>query len=429
MGERAVSGQDGNNNEMMVFVAIILVLVLVVPSVYAMYAGSINGPLLKLAQLEVLPFRIASDEATLAAIKFGSIDPTSIDWNMMEKILAYAGSWIRWPYAAALAAMVYYSVMYMGRAERLKRKFNMDRLLENNAMNFPCLRPVVGRGKYLLSQESYDRGLWKIARSPVQFALENGIMTYSNGQPCPVGEALENGLGSQDKPAFGQCAFDEARATEVFTAQLGKQFSNFESLSSVRKVIASAFILYAVGKKNECVSILDCMSSSYGENDGKWECPILEDTKFRKKVAAISNNWNDFISRPAVSRHTAYEIPLLMSFLIEARKKGVLACSQFLWLRPMDRPLWYALNQCGGRVAWAESLAPWAHFQAEELTKSALSEANVKAAVSSLEKSLASQGWFTQNQFNPYADDSASGFEEQIDLSLVSAPAEEEIGE
>ena len=85
-----------------------------------------------------------------------------------------------------------------------------------------------------------------------------------------------------------------------------------------------------------------------------------------------------------------------MALLYRARQKGVLASSQFLWLRPLDRPLWYALNQCVGRAAWAEGFAAWAHYQAEEKAGKALSEPHVQPAVASLRQSLAAQGWLTE---------------------------------
>ena len=78
-----------------------------------------------------------------------------------------------------------------------------------------------------------------------------------------------------------------------------------------------------------------------------------------------------------------------------ARKKGVLACPQFLFLRPIDRVLWYALNQCGGRTAWIEAAAAWSHWQAEKKSGRAIPEPQIARAVAALEKNLAEQGWLT----------------------------------
>ena len=92
-----------------------------------------------------------------------------------------------------------------------------------------------------------------------------------------------------------------------------------------------------------------------------------------------------------------------MALLTRARHKGVLASSQFLWLRPLDRPLWYALNQCGGRAAWAEGFAAWAHYAAEEKAKKALAEPHITQAVRRLRDSLSTQGWLTDTAPGPVA--------------------------
>ena len=102
------------------------------------------------------------------------------------------------------------------------------------------------------------------------------------------------------------------------------------------------------------------------------------------------------LSEKCLTIHAAYELPWFMALLCRARQKGVLGTSQFLWLRPLDRPLWYALNQCGGRAAWAEAFAAWAHYQAEEKVGMLLMEPHVQPAVASLRQSLAAQGWLTE---------------------------------
>lgn len=102
------------------------------------------------------------------------------------------------------------------------------------------------------------------------------------------------------------------------------------------------------------------------------------------------------LSEKCLTIHASYELPWFITLLYRARQKGVLATSQFLWLRPLDRPLWYALNQCGGRAAWAEGFAAWAHYQAEEKAGMRLPEPHVQPAVASLRQSLAAQGWLTE---------------------------------
>ena len=126
-----------------------------------------------------------------------------------------------------------------------------------------------------------------------------------------------------------------------------------------------------------------------------------------------------------------------MALITRARKKGVLASSQFLWLRPLDRPLWYAVHQCGGRAAWAEAFAAWAHYSAEEKAKKPLPEPRLSHAVRRLRNSLSSQGWLADTaraagapQSMPPVESSApTPAEEGASPEIVYAAADEEAEE
>mgnify|MGYP007076386948 CR=1 FL=1 len=151
-------------------------------------------------------------------------------------------------------------------------------------------------------------------------------------------------------------------------------------MSAERKALAAAFLAYGVGDKQACLHLLDAVSASYTEKDGP-VCLVLEKPAFQKDVRNAWNFHKKRLGDPLLKRHTAFELPWFMAALTLARRKGVLASSQFLWVRPVDRPLWYALHQCGGRAAWAEAFASWAHYAAEEKAKKALAEPHIAQAV------------------------------------------------
>ena len=48
------------------------------------------------------------------------------------------------------------------------------------------------------------------------------------------------------------------------------------------------------------------------------------------------------------------------------RDDGVVPCSEFLWLKPLDRRLWYMLNSIGRQTPFAEVGGPFAHWRAEK---------------------------------------------------------------
>ena len=227
--------QPSDNRDDLIFLccALLILFCVVIPGLYAAHCGSINGPLLRLALAQVKIFAPFSEEARTALARLSDVDPASLNWEQMRRILHYSASWIRWPLALILALCFLY-VFFHDRVGRLVRRFNMNRLLKNNAASFPCLWPVVGRGSYLLSQKSFDSGLWRIARTPAQFALEHGLLLDADGQPFSPEQGLRDGLPDTELPVWGNARLDEAKTLEVLRAQLGKPFGSYAELTPLR---------------------------------------------------------------------------------------------------------------------------------------------------------------------------------------------------
>ena len=387
--------RDNRDDHLFLWCAFLILVFVVLPALYIAHADSVNKPLLALAKAQIQVFTPFFDEAQTAWTRIAEADPASLSWETMQKVLHYTGSWIRWPFLLLLVLFGVASI-FMGRVSGLVRRFNMESLLKPNAETFPCVRRVVGLGKYLLSPTSYDSGLWRIARTPVQFALEHGLLLDEQGKPFTPEQALKNGLPSTALPAWGHARLDEGKARAVLTEQLGKPYEGDKGFSPCRHALSAAVLAYADGDKKGCIALLDAVSLSYTEENGQASCPVLKDDNFVSKLKKQWECHSSVLSEKCLTIHAAYELPWFMALLCRARQKGVLGTSQFLWLRPLDRPLWYALNQCGGRAAWAEAFAAWAHYQAEEKVGMLLMEPHVQPAVASLRQSLAAQGWLTE---------------------------------
>ena len=385
--------KEDSGNAFFLLICLMIAVLFLLPTWYANRAGSINAALLDVAKTQLTVFSAFSAEAYEAWERITRADPAALGWDQVMAVLRYSGKWIRWPYGLALVALGV-AAIYMGRTGGLIRRLNMESLLLHNAESFACLRPIVGRGKHLLSPESYDVGPWRIARSPVQFALEHGLLLNAEGVPFTPEQALRRGLPHADLPAYGHAHLDEEKTAEVLRLQLGKRLRGFGALTSERKVLASSFLAYAAGDKKECLALLDAVSASYTENEAP-ACLVLTQPAFQKKVARVWNSHKKLRSASLLKRHAAFELPWFMALLTLARRKGVLASSQFIWVRPVDRPLWYALNQCGGRTAWAEGFAAWAHYAAEEKAGKTSREMRTAHAVARLRATLAAQGWLT----------------------------------
>jgi hypothetical protein len=422
--------ENRENTWLIICAAVLMLFFVLIPSWYAARAGAINGPLLALAKLQIKMFVPFSAEAHKAWDYITTLDPATLTWERMTGILSYTGKWIRWPLALFLA-LLGVSALFMGRVNKLIRRLNMESLLRHNAESFPCLLPVVGRGKYLLSPESHDAGPWRIALSPLQFAVENGLLVDDAGNAFSPDQVFRQGLGHTDAPAWGQARLDEAKTLDILRLRLGPVYDGVFALPPCRKALTAAFLAYAGGDKKEAVAVLDDLSRAYTEKDGVPACPLLDDASFRKRLDTALDRHKGILAGKAVARHSAFELVWLMALLIRARKKGVLASSQFLFVRPLDRPLWYALNQCGGRAAWAEGFAAWAHYAAEEKAGRVLTEPKLEQAVRALRDALAAQGWLTDKSLpakepEPVPGNPALNPKPETDPEIVFAPAEDD---
>ena len=170
-----MSRMDNQDNTAFLGLALVIIVFAMIPALYAARAGSINGALLTLAKFELKIFVPFSQEAQTAWEHISGLDPALLTWERMQAVLSYTGKWIRWPFGLFLVLFGLASI-FMGRVRGLTRRLDMESLLRNNAESFACLCPIVGRGKELLDPKSYDSGNWRIARSPLQFAAEHGLL-------------------------------------------------------------------------------------------------------------------------------------------------------------------------------------------------------------------------------------------------------------
>ena len=76
------------------------------------------------------------------------------------------------------------------------------------------------------------------------------------------------------------------------------------------------------------------------------------------------------------------------AILAAARETGPLPTSEFQWLKGVDRPLFYALNNLGRRTFHVEGLAAAAHYRAEVAAGKRLPEPAVEDAARTVRHGL-----------------------------------------
>jgi intracellular multiplication protein IcmP len=89
----------------------------------------------------------------------------------------------------------------------------------------------------------------------------------------------------------------------------------------------------------------------------------------------------------AVSPH-AYVMTAMASLLEASRATGVLASAEFLWLKRVDRNLWYMLSSVGRQTPFPEVGGVFAHWIVEKKLRRPLKVPMVNEAVVALDLAI-----------------------------------------
>jgi intracellular multiplication protein IcmP len=137
--------------------------------------------------------------------------------------------------------------------------------------------------------------------------------------------------------------------------QLGPYWSGFNNCPAHTSALAAVFIARMNRDRDAANNILKVISKTFisGKPDFSVAKPILKKYQNTEIVQEILN------------KH-AYTLTVMASLLNAARDDGVVPSSEFLWLKPIDRRLWYMLNCVGRQTPFSEVGGPFAHWRAEK---------------------------------------------------------------
>jgi len=149
---------------------------------------------------------------------------------------------------------------------------------------------------------------------------------------------------------------DREVARKVFLKQLGKRFS-LKTMAPHERALYAVFAAKIAKDRDAGQDLLAELSRScLRTKDGAPDYSLSNDL-YRK-------HFKQGMPFAKVHRYTR---TLLMSMLVAAKEQGKLTPSFFLWLKPIDRTLWYALNRVGAQVPFTEAAAIWNVWEAEQV--------------------------------------------------------------
>lgn len=294
---------------------------------------------------------------------FSPADYGSVDLNQIINVSNAVGSYLSYPVAAILATLAI--VLYASNPTlRFKKTYNMKALAELEKENWPQITPVV---KLDLVSEDIDKGPWSMALSPMQFAKKYQLLREEQ----PTENAAY--IGKQRIIAV----VIRERAQSIFALQLGGYWTSPDNLKIHTKAIFAACAARIAGDREGAANLLAqiARSSATGKLD------------FSGTDALLKKHVNHKVVVKVMQSH-AYIFTVMASMLATARNDGVFSTADFLWLKPVDRQLWYVLNNVGRQTAFPEIAGFYSHWLAELQLGYRLYVPVVDEAVNALDKAI-----------------------------------------
>ena len=241
------------------------------------------------------------------------------------------------------------------------RKLNIETLAKEHAVSFPITEPILkfnplkANFRTLGSPVPDKLPLFAEALSPEEWVSHNGIPLMD-----------------------GTIDYDYAR--RAFARQLGGRWKGVSALPWYGKALFAAFAMKASGQRAEADEMLGDIARCWSPARG-----LVLTSGLRSKINSVIDDPRQGRVIEKIAAQHYFVAPALLRCLQRAREQGgVLAPAQFLWLRGVDRHLWYALNNLGRSASHVEAAGSIAHYRAEKSAGKPIPNPQVDIAVDAL---------------------------------------------
>jgi intracellular multiplication protein IcmP len=296
-------------------------------------------------------------------IAFALQHPASITASSMIMMGSSVGDIIRYPFVIILIILAF--VVYMSNSVRsFKRTYTMKSLSELENANWPQISPVVGLD---LVKTDLDTGPWAMALSPMQFCKRNNLLIEVRPQRV-------EGMKRSEWDRI-DVVLKRGEANRLFSMQLGPLWAGPDKLPPYARALFAAFAARVNADPNGIKLILQMARTCKSRLDFSGADELLKKHYQSKAIQGI------------VTGH-AYMLTVMATMLERSRDDGVQASSDFLWLKAIDRRLWYTLNTVGRQTPFIEVAGIFAHWIAEKEAGKKLIVPMVDEATNAVELAL-----------------------------------------
>ena len=304
----------------------------------------------------------SSIKPTLAVLE--RADPGSMAFADLQTISTEVGQYLAYPVAAillALGVLLYFANVPLN----FRRTYSMESLREAEHVNWPQIDPVV---KLNLIEQDLLEGPWAMSSTPMEFAKRYQLIKV---------EAISESTSFKDRHRKKVTVLRDKTFSQ-FVVQLGPFWRGPDALPIHMRALFAVFAARANHDLAAADKLLKQISASTAEE--------------KLNFAGTDELLYQYLESKPIKRlgeKHGYVFTVMATMLEYARVDGVCPAADFLWLKPLDRALWYLLNTIGRQTTFLEVAGPIAHWKAELEIGHRLYSPRVAAAVDGLELAIA----------------------------------------
>ncbi len=366
MSKGGGGGQDGNSENSYALLWILFIVFVLAGLIWYFFQNQLITAFIAVKKYEILAisFFIDNENVRKAIMWTESADHYNITLQDASVISTFIGQYLMYPLCFILGVMAV--IMLKGTATmRYTKAYNMDTLAQQEKENWPQISPVVDID---LIAEDVGKGPWAMSMNPMQFARHYKLLKV---------EMMADRKAAWKQEGVTKATVIREAATQVFASQLGPLWQGVDALPPHTKALYAAFLARVEHDTDACRAYLGKMSKSAAKGTMDYSLTDEYLKKYQSKAADLCQKKHAYVST------------VMAGMLTLARTDGVLASSDFLWVKPIDRRLWYVLNCVGRQVSVPEVAGVYAHYFAERELGRALTVPMVDEATNALEIAIA----------------------------------------
>src|SRR3990167_2004050 len=366
MAAPAQQGSGQSDNTMGVIWGVVACLVVIGVIWYSFKNYIISAYLtLKLYEINFLSlFSSTRFEDLRATILAALTNPDKLNFADLITIGDGVGDWLRLPLVVLFIILAF--VVYLSNSARVyRRNYTMQELAKLEKDNWPQISPIVHLN---LLKTDIDTGPWAMAMTPMQFCKKNKLLEEVRSQ-------RREGMARKEWDKI-QVVLRRGEANKIFALQLGQLWKDVDRLAPHIKAL---FTVFAARIHADSKAAADLIHQLNVSNTSKLNIAGVE--------VLLKKHVNTKQVQHIIQSH-AYVFTVMAAMLEAAREDGVQASADFLWLKPLDRRLWYTLNTVGRQTPFVEIAGIFAHWIAEKEAGRRLIVPAVEEATKALEIAL-----------------------------------------